>query len=277
VTEHADQLREAFKTHENQTPDAVAVYARVQELSTKYKRRRRSLQAAGGVALAGLAVAGVVAVPRLLPGNAENTSTASLPAGAVPASAPATAIPTLSPQDLQKALDAYFAAGYDYEDAEKLAVLWHFKESEFVKVKGEAGRRLLAGETLPFPATPNPPETEAPVDPQVEAQYAAYFGAGYTWDEAVKFAKLWHLKDPSDAKLAAGKKLLAGETLPIKPKPANVKAAKEEKQVEAFFKKGYDVDDAIKLAKIWHLKDAYAAKVEGGKRILAGQTLPLQP
>ena len=277
MTQHADQLREAFEAHESNTPDAVAVFARVQELSTKYKRRRRGLQATGGVALAGLAVAGVVSLPNFLPGNAQNTSTNLLPAGAVPSSAPATAIPTLTKDQLQKALDAYFQAGYDYDDALALAKLWHVKGDNVVQVKGEAGRRLLAGETLPFPATPNPPESQPPADPEIEKDYAAFFNAGYTWDEAVKFAKLWHIKDPSDAKVAAGKKLLAGETLPIKPKPANVKAALESKRVDAFFTKGYDVDDAIKLAKIWHLKDAWAAKVEGGKRILAGQTLPLQP
>jgi len=93
----------------------------------------------------------------------------------------------------------------------------------------------------------------------------------------VKLAKIWHLSDPSDAKVKAGKKLLAGETLPVKPKPANVAAAKEQKEADAFFTKGYTVEDAVKLAKIWHLKDAWAAKVEGGKRILAGQTLPIQP
>ena len=33
MTDHADKLREAFETYETQTPDPVAVYSRVQELS----------------------------------------------------------------------------------------------------------------------------------------------------------------------------------------------------------------------------------------------------
>jgi hypothetical protein len=37
------------------------------------------------------------------------------------------------------------------------------------------------------------------------------------------------------------------------------------------------MDDAVKLAKLWHLKDAYAAKVAGGEKLLAGQTLPIKP
>jgi len=280
VTDHADQLREAFETYETQTPDPAAVYSRVKELSTKYKRRRRGLQVAGGTALAAVAVAGVVSLPNLLPGNARNTSTVSFPAGAVPSSTAPSTIPSMSQADLDRYWQAYFAAGYDYDDAVQLSALWHVK-ADIGNVKAEAGRRLLAGETLPFPATPNPPDpTPNPDDPAIkaeQAQLAAFFDNGYTWTEAVRLAKIWHLSDPSDAKTMAGKKLLAGETLPVKPKPANVAAAKEQKEVDAFFTKGYSVDDAIKLAKAWHLKDAYAAKVEGGKRILAGQTLPIQP
>jgi hypothetical protein len=280
VTEHADQLREAFETHENHSSDPVAVFARVQELSTKYKRRRRSLQVAGGTVLAAVAVAGVVTLPNLLPGNARNTSSTTFPAGAVPTSVAPSTIPSMSDADLQKYWDAYFKAGYDYDDALKLSTLWHVK-APIGNVKAEAGRRLLAGETLPFPATPNSPEPPAnPDDPAIQAAQAqldAFFGAGYTWDEAVKLAKIWHLNDPSDAKTMAGKKLLAHETLPVKPSAANVAIAREEKQVEAFFKKGYDVEDAVKLAKLWHLKTAYKAKVAGGKRILAGQSMPIQP
>ncbi|GAA2611167.1 hypothetical protein [Paractinoplanes durhamensis] len=277
MTEHADQLREAFETHENDTPDPGAVYARVVELSGKYKRRRRSLQVAGGAALAAVAVAGVVTLPNLLPGNARNTSTISYPAGAVPTTVVPSTIPTLSPTDLNRGLDAYFANGYDYDDAIKLAGLWHVPTTNIAALKATAGLRLLAGEQLPFPATPNDPEPTESADPAAEAQYAAFFNAGYTWTEAEKLAAIWHLSDPSDAKLMAGKKLLAGEKLPVKPTAAGVKQALENKRVEAFFNKGYDVEDAVKLAKTWHLKTAYQAKVEGGKRILAGQTLPIQP
>jgi hypothetical protein len=280
VTDHADQLREAFETYETQTPDPAAVYSRVQELSTKYKRRRRGLQVAGGTVLAAVAVAGVVTLPNLLTGNARNTSTVSFPAGAVPSSAAPSTIPSMSATDMNRYLTAYFDAGYDYDDAVQLATLWHVK-ADIGDVKAEAGRRLLAGETLPFPATPNSPDpTPDPNDPAIkaeQAQLAAFFDNGYTWTEAVKLAKIWHLADPSDAKVKAGKKLLAGETLPVKPKPADVAAAKQQKQVDTFFSRGYTVDDAVKLAKLWHLKDAWSAKVEGGKRLLAGQTLPIQP
>ena len=45
----------------------------------------------------------------------------------------------------------------------------------------------------------------------------------------------------------------------------------------AFFAAGYDYADAVKLAKLWHTVDPYHAKIEGGKRLLAGQTLPIKP
>jgi hypothetical protein len=271
VTEHADQLRDAFETHENQTPDPAAVFARVQELSRKYQRRRRGAQAAGGVALSAGLVAGVINLPGLLPGGgAQNTGT-SYQAGA-----PSTTVATKpSAPSERTALDAYFEAGYDYDDAMRLAVLWKLKADPYA-IKAEAGRRLLAGETLPFRATPNEDVTETP-DPAMERQLQAYFAAGYDYADAVKLAKLWKLSDPSEAKALAGKKLLAHQKLPIKPKPGNVAAAKEAAQVNAFFEKGYDVDDAIKLAKLWKLKTAYDAKVLGGKKLLAGETLPIKP
>ena len=77
--------------------------------------------------------------------------------------------------------------------------------------------------------------------------------------------------------MEAGKRLLAGQKLPIKPDPASARAGLESRRVDAFFGAGYDYDDAVRLAKIWKEKDAYGAKVEGGKRLLAGQTLPFRP
>ena len=138
--------------------------------------------------------------------------------------------------DLQKAWDAYFAAGYDYEDAEKLAVLWKSTD-QIGNIKAEAGRRLLAGETLPFVATPNDPEPEVTADPKAEARLRAYFAAGYDWDDAVKLARIWKLDDPSDAKIKGGKLLLAGKKLPVKPDPANVAEAKEEARVDGVLRR----------------------------------------
>jgi hypothetical protein len=117
----------------------------------------------------------------------------------------------------QEQWDAYFSAGYGYTDATKLANLWNSHES-IGDVKAEAGRRLLAGETLPMAPDPDAPVVGTePGDPQDGARLAAYFAAGYDYNDAVKLAKLWKSADPYEAKIAGGKKLLAGETLPFRP------------------------------------------------------------
>jgi hypothetical protein len=271
VSNHEDQLREAFVSHENLAPDPAAVYARVQELSKTYKWRRRGIQAAGGVVVGAGLIAGIVNITTVLPRDPD-----SKPAVVLPAAPPSVvSSPSRSAVDEQRAYDAYFKAGYDYEDAQKLAKLWSM--SDVGQAKAEAGDRLLRGQPLPFAATPDDPASEEPVDPLAQARYQAFFDAGYAWDDAEKLAKLWKLSDPSDAKIEGGKRLLDGEKLPIKPKPANVAEALDNKRVDKFFQAGYTVDDAIKLADLWHEKDAYAAKIEGGKRLLAGQTLPIEP
>jgi hypothetical protein len=277
VTQHADQLREAFESHENHTPDPGAVYARVQELSRKYKRRRRGAQVAGGAVLgAGLIAAGIN-LPAFLPGNATgNTNANGIGVGAAPAPVPSVAA-SYSDADSQKDWAAYFDAGYGYDDAVRLAAIWHSK-ANIGNVKAEAGRRLLAGETLPVKPTGNP--TPPPADPTEvkndQAAFDAFFNAGYVYDDAAKLAKLWHLSDPSDAKIKAGKKIEAHQALPFKPKQANVKAAKEQTAILKFWDSGYNQDDAAKLAKIWHVS-TYQAKVEGGQKLLAGETLPIKP
>ena len=274
---HHDQLREAFTSHESNTPDPAAVYARVQELSVKYKRRRRGAQiAAGGVLGAGL-IAGAINLPAFLPANQPVTNTAAgLPAAApaTPSAKPSTSVDT---SVLDENLVAYTEAGYGYDDAGKLARLWKMSDDDRLAVKAEAGRRLLLGETLPIKPSPDAPVEEETISPTQEKQFAAFFNAGYTWTEAEKLAKIWKLKDPADAKLEGGKRLLAGQELPVKPTKANVAAALESKRASAFWDKGYQIEDAQKLAKLWNLKDTWSAKVEAGKRILAGQTLPIQP
>jgi hypothetical protein len=210
VTDHGNQLREAFQTHEHLAPDPVAVYAKVQELARKYQRRRRGAQAAGGALLGAGLIAGAVQLPGLL---------AARPSG-FGAAAPASATPSLSATPSQpdpereERWNAYFAAGYGYNDALKLAQLWNSTE-DVGAVKAEAGRRLLAGETLPIPPTGNP--DPGGVNPQEQAQVDAFFAAGYSYDHAVQLAELWNLGDPYRAKVEGGRKLLAGEPLPIRP------------------------------------------------------------
>ncbi|WP_436529297.1 hypothetical protein [Actinoplanes sp. HUAS TT8] len=262
MIDHGDRLREAFESRESQTPDPAEVYARVVELSNKHKWRRRGLTVAGGTALGAGLIAAVVNLPAVLPGGPSGGTAATAP---IVAAAPAS--PSASP-DPEKEWNAYWDAGYGGSEAQELAKLWNMTGQDLGAVKAEAGRRLLAGETLPVPV--ETPEA-------IPASVTKFFSAGYSYEDAVKLAKLWKLKTPYDAKVAGGEKLLAGKKLPVKPSPANVQDAKEAAQVEAFFNAGYTIEDATKLSKLWHLPTAYDAKVAGGKKILAGQSLPFKP
>ena len=214
MIENEDRLREAFETHENLAPDPAEVYARVQELSRTYRRRRRGVQAAGGAVLGAGLIAGAINLPTVLAGLPGNSGASVAIAAAATPSPSVSSTP--SQAELQKDWDAYFGAGYGYDDAVKLARLWHLNTKDIGLVKAEAGRRLLAGETLPI--KPGPEDTSVPsVDPQEEAEVQAFFHAGYTYNDAVKLARIWKTADPYAAKVKGGKKLLAGETLPIRP------------------------------------------------------------
>ncbi|GLW33154.1 hypothetical protein [Actinoplanes regularis] len=262
MTSHGDRLREAFESRENQTPDAAEVYARVVQLSRKHKLRRRGVTAAGGTVLGAGLIAAVVNLPAVLPGGPQTGTAATSP---IVAAAPASPVPSPEPTT---EWDAYWKAGYGYDEALELAKLWNMPTADISAVKAEAGRKLLAGQTLPVK-----PVVAEPVPDSV----TQFFTAGYGYDDAVKLAKLWKLKTPYDAKVLAGKKLLAGEHLPFKPNPATAQENKEAQQVNAFFDAGYDYDDAVKLAKLWKLKTPYDAKVAAGKKLLAGGTLPIKP
>jgi hypothetical protein len=264
MNENADQLRSAFAAHEHLAPDAAAVYARAQELARTYRRRRTGAQLAGGAVLG----AGLIAGGLALPGRGGTAQPVVVQAAAAPQST----VPT--PAEIKKDLAAYFAAGYDYQNAEALAKIWNYTipaDRNLDPLKAEAGRRLLAGETLPV----KPNVVMVPVDPKIQAEVDAFFKAGYTYDDAVHLATIWKTKTPYDAKVEGGEKLLAGKKLPIAPgssKPTGQR--KKDVAVDAFFAKGYDYQDAAKLAKLWKTKTTYDAKVEAGLKILAGQTLP---
>jgi hypothetical protein len=214
VTEPEEQLREAFESHENLSPDLGAVYAGTQELFRKYRRRRRVALAAGGAALvAGVLAAGANLPASLLPGA--TISGPGIDANAVPQAVPS--VPTsLSPGELGQDLDAYDHAGYGYNDAIRLAAIWH-TTVDLGYVKAEAGSLLRAGQTLPISPQPDPVDSTTP-DPGATAALAAFAAAGYTYNDAVKLATLWKLADPSDAKILGGQKLEAGQALPFQPR-----------------------------------------------------------
>lgn len=125
-----------------------------------------------------------------------------------PSGTPATA------EDL--AFQAFFDAGYTYDDAVELGDAWH--ETDISKVKVEAGKKLEHGETLPVPPSGEKNATSAgSVDSADAEAVATFFQAGYSYDDAVTLSKMWHTADPYHAKVEAGQKLEKGEKLPIAP------------------------------------------------------------
>ncbi|PRY25764.1 hypothetical protein [Pseudosporangium ferrugineum] len=228
MIDNGEKLREAFEKHETQTPDPAAVYARVQELSRTYQRRRWGAQAAGGAVLGAGLIAGVMTLPGLLPGQpSTDAGNAGIQAGAPAAPSPLPSLikpktpgstPTVSAADLkrEREREAFFNAGYDYDDAVELAKIWKMETDDIGSVKAAAGKKLLAGKKLPIEAG-SAPEAPAPPTSKEDKQVDAFFNAGYDYDDAAELAKIWHKKTPYDAKVLGGKKLLAGETLPIQP------------------------------------------------------------
>jgi hypothetical protein len=103
----------------------------------------------------------------------------------------------------------------------------------------------------------------------------AFFDAGYVFGDAQKLATLWKQTDITRVKAEAGLKLLDGDTLPVKPSGDQV--APPDNDVVAFFNAGYDYNDAVTLAGIWHTADPYHAKIKGGKMIENGDALPIPP
>jgi hypothetical protein len=294
-----DLLTETFAAHEHLAPDAADVLAKAHRIAQSYNRRRWAVRATGGAVLGAGLVAGSVSLPGRL-GQHSNEAVLT----AQPLADPSTS-PTGSPAYTQAMeLDAFFAAGYDYQDSQQLATLWG--ESGGTATKAEAGLKLLEGQTLPIPPS-GTPETKTEMDQD------AFFAAGYDYDDAVALGRLWNETNLDQVKADAGAKILAGQALPVQPSgpsqdqsgsaAANAKAMKEKmaeaknvkdgatggsdstaaddaqyaKQYAAYAAAGYDYDDAVALGKVWNETDLAQIKAEAGQKLLDGQTLPVAP
>ena len=171
------------------------------------ERTHRRISRRTGTVLAGAALlAGGVAGPALADGPAGDQVSAAAPVAApAPAAAPAAA-PTAS--GAVGDVSAFFDSGYTYDDAVALAKQWNSPDVGAAKVA--AAQKLAAGETLPVA----PSNVEGA---KLDAAMNAFYDAGYTYDDAVALAEQWSSTDSIAAKVTAGEKLAAGETLPIPP------------------------------------------------------------
>lgn len=214
MTKHADQIRQAFVSHEHLAPDSLVVLARAEELARTYRRRRVGTQAAGGVVLGATLIAGGLGLPGLLSGNGPRSSVSVQGPAAGGASTPPVTTPASPSPEFDKDLKAYFEAGYELDDSKKLAAIWGLSaESDNLEsVKAEAGRRLLAGEKLPVPAHP-----VTVLEQKQQKATQKFFAAGYDVTDAERLARLWNTADVHEAKVLGGEKLLAGKELPFQP------------------------------------------------------------
>jgi hypothetical protein len=217
---------------------------------------------------------------------------------------------------VNKDVDAFFAAGYTYDDAVALSKLWH---NSSYQAKVEGGKKLLDNQPLPIqPSGPTVPDAGSarvvtgargaalakllksegktvittrgggarilgsPDDgTAADKDRAAYFAAGYDYNDAVALGNLWHESDPWQVKADAGQKLIDGQTLPIapgsSPNPPAPPVTPTDKEVNAFFAAGYTYNDAVKLGNLWNNTNTYQVKAEAGKKLIDGQTLPIAP
>ena len=301
--ESIDSLSDTFAAHENLAPDAGDVLERANALARIYCRRRRAAQATGASVLGVGLVAGTVALPRVAwraPSHTGGTvahaaSGGGLPVLAGPPSTPstsptmsptpsatATPTPTITPRvyTQQQEFDAYFAAGYDYNNGLQLAALW--KTTDVATAKAAAGLKLLEGEALPVmpSGTPETPQEKA---------LGAFFNAGYDYNDALTLGTLWHETDVTQIKTEAGQKLLDGQPLPIVPSTpltsdqpvvpgsASPNDTAQSRALDAYFAAGYNYNDALTLGTLWHESDVTQIKAEAGQKLLDGQTLPIAP
>ena len=100
-------------------------------------------------------------------------------------------------------LHGFFLSGLGYDDGLELAAVWGSPSVHDSKVR--AGSKLLAGGRLP----------KIPKHFSAQQDVNAFFATGHTHADAVKLARLWHDGSVRHAKVRAGGKLLAGQTLPI--------------------------------------------------------------
>jgi hypothetical protein len=212
-------------------------------------------------------------------------------------------------------VSAFFAAGYTYDDAVALSKLWH---NSSYQAKVEGGKKLLDHQPLPIPPSGSSGSStdtthlvtgakaaslakllkakgkvvlttsghsqvigSSAAETPADKERAAFFAAGYDYNDAVALGNLWHESDPWQVKADAGQKLIDGQTLPIaagsSPTPPAPPVTQTDKDVNAFFAAGYTYNDAVKLGNLWNDTNTYQVKADAGKKLLDGQTLPISP
>lgn len=169
----------------------------------------------------------------------------------------------------QAAVEAFFAAGYGYDDAVLLAGLQGLPDSFAAKI--EAGRVLVGGTALA-----DSPLADPTLDDGLSDEYLAQVAVswGYAPDDIDVLAQAWGV-DAAEAAVRAGRELKTVGVLPFVDLPTGEVA--ESEAAAAFFDAGYSYTDAGVLAQRWGLPDPYGAKVEAGGYLRDGTALAASP
>lgn len=107
--------------------------------------------------------------------------------------------------------------------------------------------------------------------------YAAYWEAGYNYNQLLTLASEWNLSE-FEAKARAGAAILAGDTSSFENIIAGIEPFLEELETydaaasnptDAFWDAGFTYDDALALAEVWNL-DSWDAKILAAEMIQDG-------
>ncbi|MEM8923904.1 MAG: hypothetical protein AAGD35_10420 [Actinomycetota bacterium] len=196
---------------------------------------------------------------------------------------PSEETPTEGPTaDEIAAYEAYWNAGYTFNQLRYLADLW---DVEQLDAKAKAGAYILNGEAGIVDGA-----LEGFNGPRysTEEAYAAFWDAGYRYEELRYLAEYWDLGE-FKAKAKAGKKvlndkrgevdaILADADIPA-PAPAPDPGVWEPTEsdiaaFEAYWDAGYTYEQLVALADIWGLSE-FDAKVKAGTYVLNGNTTPI--
>lgn len=121
-----------------------------------------------------------------------------------------------------------------------------------------------------------------------QAQYEAFWGAGYTPEDVAALGELWDL-EATETKAQAGQLLLDGQPVPVAPGSSAPAAPVEgsdagdgasvgytPEQLDAFWAAGYTAEDVAALNELWS-SESMETKARAGQLLLDGQEVPVAP
>jgi hypothetical protein len=240
-----DELRDALRYQALQAPEPLAVQARINRAVDRRRRRSQVLAVASATLAVGGLGLGVQALrpsshhvvntggtPTTLPivpssrlpspsGSGSPSASATVPPSRTPSPVPLTsravagnspAAPTGgTPND---AIDAFFAASYQYDDAVTLSQLW---QTDAFTAKAIAGQILRDGGSLPVKPGQVRPTMSAGQTGLAAEDRDRFFAAGYSQSQAAELATLWQETDVELVTVVAGQQMADGVALPVAP------------------------------------------------------------